>query len=715
MTVPVSIAPPPHTVTPVPGLAPPSAGPPRRPHFRLPPRRPHRSLGRRQQIVQALIALCAVVITVLSGLVVYAGATMPNVDNIGHVVGTVRILDRNGKLIASVSPTGQARTTITIDQVSPTMRAAVIAAEDRNFYSEGATNPGRVAHALFIDALAGRPEQGASTITEQLARNAFLPQDKSFMRKLREALLADQLDKRYTKDQILAMYLNTVYFGHGAYGVEDAAERYFGVHASQLDLRQSTLLAGLLQAPSADDPATNPTAAFDRQHYVIQGMLATNAITPAQAAAVDPEIGIEVTPLPPALKTQEAANQAADAKALQSGAPPQGVDNAPHFVNYVLDQLGTQYGGLSNVDGDVTVTTSLDLTLQQRAQTAVTNGVAAIGRGANNGAMLVLDSHTGDILAMVGSADYTDSSIAGQYNVVTGARQPGSSFKPLVYEEAFREGVLSPNSPLDDTAQESRTLGGVTDWDNRYLGRIPAARALLLSRNIATEEAMLDAGNENVIAFAQRMGITTPLADNASTGIGTSAVRMIDLSRAYTAFSNGGTPVQPRAILKITSQSGAVIYDAGAATGATPVMTPAQAYAITDILQHYASQWHISMDRPVASKSGTTNNFVDAWYLAYNPDWVVAAWVGNTSGSNPAEQPMQGVWGVDVGTYISAPFIDGSPLSRTGFTPPPGYALACGSACSAPAPAPPPGGGHGDGGGGGGDHGGHGGHGGGGG
>jgi penicillin-binding protein 1A len=580
-------------------------------------------------------------------VVAYAALTLPTISRLDNLNTSIRFLDRNGAVIAEVNRLNTAATQVTIAQVAPAMQEAVVAAEDRNFYHEGGSDAVAILRAAVHD-LTGGGTEGASTITQQLARIDFLTQEQSLMRKLREILIADEIDHRYSKNEILAAYLNAVYFGHGAYGIAAAAQVYFGRSAAQLTLAESSLLAGLLQAPSADDPLANPSAAFARQHYVLLSMVDSGDISPATAASIDPLVG-------PGTQHQQAMLDD-----LRHGRPLAQVNGAPHFVAYAREQLDTLFNAdPAALDGSVDVTTSLDLGIQGRAQRAVASGVSAIGRNANNGALLMVDSHSGDIIAMVGSADYNNAAIGGEFNVTTAARRPGSSFKPYVYEDAFRTGSLTPASLLDDTAAESAQLGGVTDFDNSFMGPIPAADALLLSRNVATEQAMVKTGPANVNAFAHQLGISTPLADNASTAIGTSAVRMIDQAAAYAAFANGGQTVTPRAILKVVDHTtGTVLYDAGPGGGGARVMSPAQAYEITGILRHYDNQWGVPIQRQAASKSGTTDNFVDAWYMTYTPSWVVATWVGHTSGTDPAEVGMSTVYGVDTGTDITAPFVN---------------------------------------------------------
>jgi membrane peptidoglycan carboxypeptidase len=600
-----------------------------------------------QRLVSGLLVVLLLGIGGGGFVIAYAALSLPNISTLNNLNTSIRFLDRNGKVIAEVNRLNTVATQVTIAQVAPVMQQAVVAAEDRNFYHEGGFDVTAILRAAVRDLTGGRTE-GASTITQQLARIDFLSQEQSLMRKLREILLADEIDHRYSKNDVLAAYLNTVYFGQGAYGVAAAAQVYFGKNPATLTLAEAALLAGLLQAPSADDPLQNPSAAFSRQHYVLTSMTDVGDITPVAAAAVDP------------LGAAGTQHQQAMLDDLRHGRPLAQINAAPHFVAYAREQLDQLFSSDPiALDGSIDVTTSLDMGIQDKAQHAVSSGVGAIGRNANNGALLMLDSHTGDIIAMVGSADYNNAAIGGEFNVTLASRRPGSSFKPYVYEEAFRSGTLRPDSLLDDTAAESAQLGGVTNFDNSFLGPISAARALLLSRNVATEQAMVKTGAGNVNAFAHQLGITTPLADNASTAIGTSAVRMLDQAAAYAAFANGGQTVTPRAILKVVDRStGTQLYGAPASGGGTRLMSAAQAYEVTGILRHYDGQWGVPIRRDAASKSGTTDSFIDAWYMTYTPSWVVATWVGHTSGTDPTEVGMNTVYGVDTGTNIAAPFVN---------------------------------------------------------
>jgi penicillin-binding protein 1A len=293
----------------------------------------------------------------------------------------------------------------------------------------------------------------------------------------------------------------------------------------------------------------------------------------------------------------------------------------------------------------------------------------------------MLDSSTGDILAMAGSADFANDAIGGQFNVVTAERRPGSSFKPYVYETGFKSGSLTPSTTLQDTRDESARLGGVKDFDGQFLGPISASRALLLSRNVPAEQAMTIAGVPEVIDFAHSLGITSTLAANANTAIGSSSVRMIEHAAAYAAFANGGHRVAARAIRKVTSGQD-VIVDAGDPAPGPQVMSAKEAGTVTRILRGYAAQWGLPFRHPTAGKSGTTDDFVDAWYMAYTPDFVVATWAGHTEGDNSAEIGMDGVFGTAVGKAITVPFVNSLPASV--------FKHSFDSASGTPTPAPTP-------------------------
>jgi membrane peptidoglycan carboxypeptidase len=658
-----------------------------------------RNLSRRKRlIIRLAIAGIGAITLMLAALVAYAAMTLPDLNQLGVATGTIKILDRHGALIASVGHDAESRNPVPLDHVAKILQQSTLAAEDRNFYNEGAFDVPRVAKALFVDVIARRPEQGASTITQQLAKLAFFGSNasKSPLRKLREALLANAIGSKYSKDQILEKYLNLIYYGEGAYGVQNAAQTFFGKDAADLDLREASLLAGLPQAPSLYDPLQDPQTAWARQHYVLSGLVAMGIVSQGDADAVDPEVGGS-NPTAADVAAQQ-ANQQALAADLLHGHKQAGKSIAPHFVQFVRDQLQQRFADDPNIAaGDLTVTTTLDLSIQAKANTAVVKGVKAIGRRADNGALLMLDSHTGDIIAMVGSANFDDDNISGQYNNTTGPRQPGSSFKPYVYEEGFRTGRLRPDTVLDDTRAESQKLGGVLDFDRNFFGRITAARALLESRNVPAEQAMAKVGVQDVIDFAHQVGITSDLSPNTSTAIGSSAIKMIDHAAGYAAFSNGGHKVEPRAILKVVDSNGNILVDEPAPPQGDEVMTPPQAYAITKILRAYPAHWKVHFNRPMAAKSGTTEDYKDAWYMAYSPDYVVATWAAYTPAGEP-QQGMDQVYGNDVGQLMAQPFVNGLPGPIHDFQAVPGALSDCTatdqaaltSGCPTPTPSPTP-------------------------
>jgi membrane peptidoglycan carboxypeptidase len=584
--------------------------------------------GRRLLLIGA-VAFAAVVLLIL-GLTVYAYATLPDPSRLDLTAGTVAIVDRHGALIEERNAEGARVQPVKLGEISPFLVNATLAAEDRHFYQHRGIDWPRVAKAFVVDVIARRPEQGASTIEAQLAKITVLNSPKqSGLTKLRELLLATAIDQRYSKDQVLELYLNSIYYGHRATGIEAASEVYFGVHAGDLTLPEASLLAGLPRGPSLYDPRLNPDLAKARQRYVLNGMVTIGAITHARAV--------------------EASRQQ-----LNFIFSEQRSTQAPHFVDFVMQQLEDLYGPNAVAHGGFSVKTTLDLTLQHAAEHAVQVGLQKLSPlGADNGDLVAMDPRTGDILAMVGSADFYNDAIKGQFNVVTSERQPGSSFKPYVYEEAFRSHKLTMGSMLDDTAQHFAN-GQFHDFDFRDMGNITAHAALLLSRNVATLEAMQQAGIGNVNGLAKSFGISTPLKPEVGTAIGSSSIRMLDQAVGYSVFANGGTRHPARAILEVTDRSGKSL-DKPNPGDAAQVSSAQETYLITYILKDYSRQWHLGWNRPMAGKSGTTNNFRDAWMMAYAPNIVVGAWVGHTG---PGNQDMNGVYGTMVGSTVLRDFIN---------------------------------------------------------
>jgi membrane peptidoglycan carboxypeptidase len=586
--------------------------------------------------VGAVIA--GLILLLVLGTFAYAFATLPDPSKLDLAAGTVILKDRHGIVIEERNAQGVRVSPVKLSEISPDLRNGTIAVEDKHFYQHHGIDWGRVVKAGIIDTLARRPEQGASTITEQLAKIAVLQSPKkSILVKLREAMVATSLESRYSKNQILEMYLNTIFYGHHATGIEAASQVYFGKHASELSLAEASMLAGLPNAPSYYDPLLHRDRAKARQAVVLDAMASQGMITQTQADAA------KDAPLNFVFKENRSSQ-------------------APHFVDFVFEQLENLYGPSVVNHGSFVVTTTLDLNLQKAAEHAVAVGQQRLGPlGADNGDFLAMDPKTGEILAMVGSADFFNTDIKGQFNVVTGLRQPGSSFKPYAYEQAFRSHKLTMGNLLDDTSRHFAN-GQFHDFDNRDMGIITAHKALLLSRNIPALETMQLAGIGDVTQFAHDMGITTPLKNEVTTAIGSSEVRLLDHAVGYGVFATGGTRHDPVSVLEVKDIQGNTLDKPNPPSG-KQVISPQEAYLITYILKDYSSAWNLGWNKPFAGKSGTTNDFRDAWMMAYSPNLVIGAWVGHTG---PGNQNMNGVYGTMVGSSVLRDFIN-SGLSQANF------------------------------------------------
>jgi membrane peptidoglycan carboxypeptidase len=452
------------------------------------------------------------------------------------------------------------------------------------------------------------------------------------------------------------MYLNRVYYGYGAYGLTSATKTYFG-HDRQpadLDPAQAAFLAGLLAAPNGFDPKVNFTGARARQLYVLDGMRAMGVLTPAQAAqAAQEDIASELK---------------FDTSYRATG--------APQFVDWVMGQAEQAIGATAVQQGGLRIYTTLDSGLQSLAEQSVASGVKDLGRyKVNNGALLAVRPGTGEIVAWVGSADYNDDAIGGQYDVVRAPRQPGSSFKPYVYEAALVDRKIT----LCTTVQDRPTnFNGYSpqNWDDTFMGSMSARRALLLSRNVPTVEVAQRVGMSRVDGLAHDFGITTHLDTGLATAIGTSEVEMFDQVQGYSVFADQGRKVPLIGITRIDDSTGQALFQQqpGTQPGQRTIVSPAQAYLVTDVLKDYQRQWGLGWNRQMAAKSGTTGSVTgvhpDAWMMAYNGDLVIGAWAGNT-GPDGKNAPTD-AYGTYVGSTISAGFINRMPQSLSHFISRPG-------------------------------------------
>ena len=587
----------------------------------------------RRLLIVGLAGALASLIGAGTFLYTYAGE-LPSLNHLSaqDLPQTTRIYARDGTTLLE-ERYEQRRTVVPLNQIAWDLRHATLAIEDRDFYNHGAVSPIRMVAAGLYDVMHGSAAQGGSTITQQLVKNYLLGdtgQSRSLDRKARELVLAVELEREYSKDQILEMYLNTIFYGNQAFGIEAAAQTYFGVSAAKLDLAQSSFLAGLPQRPSYFNPflKTGFNEARARQRDVLNAMVRDGEIT---AAAAD---------------RGYAEDLQARLTSARQASPGRRSSLAPHFVDYVWSELEQRYDPTSLLRGGLRIVTTLDPHTQLLAEQAVQSGVARFAKsnGVNNAAMLVMNPHTGEVLAMVGSADYFNTSIGGQINYTVSPRQPGSSFKPYTYVTALMNG-WAPASPLDDSHGATAFPGyPVHDWDGKELGTITLRQSLQQSRNISSVHLFKDVGIDKVFATARSLGISTPLDPTLPTTLGASEVRMIDHLSAYSSFANGGRRVRSATVLEIRDGQGALLEsnpprrDAG-----EQVIRAADAYLMTDILKGAVKP---GLGIPAAAKSGTTTDFKDAWYIGYTSDLAVASWMGRTvSLPTPHNESMNGLWG----------------------------------------------------------------------
>jgi len=571
-----------------------------------PSRRRKRSLVSRLFYTGVLISLWAIL---LAGCyIAYVFMTMPQLSTwqIPDHEPTIRIVDRHGSLVML---RGRGEGDSSLAKISPQLVQAVIAIEDQRFYQHYGFDPIGIARALWTNVRHKRGH-GGSTITQQLAKNLFLSSQRSIDRKVRELLLALWLEQRLSKDEILALYLNRVYFGAGAYGVEAAAQRYFNKSAFDVNLFEAALLAGLLKAPSKLSPAHNPKAAHDRALLVLASMHEQNMIDTAHYQKV------RAMPMPK-LNIQRL--------------------NSQHYVaDYVLDQLPFLIG---EIEQDIIVETSLDGAMQQAAEMSITREITRYGKAhrVSQGALVSLDRH-GGIVALVGGVDYATSPFN---RAVDAKRQPGSIFKPFVYLAALEQGK-TPQTKRKDAPVK---IGNWTprNANNRYLGEVTLTTALAHSLNSVAAQLLMEVGADAVIEVAHRLGIHSGLDANATLALGTSEVSLLEMTGAFVPFANGGIKPQTHLIRRILNKQGKVLYDRGTVP-ASVVIAPHHVRMMHGMLRQSVlvgtAKGAALDDRPVAGKTGTSQQMRDAWFIGYSGHFVTGVWFGNDDGT-----PMKEVSG----------------------------------------------------------------------
>lgn len=632
---------------------PPPAVPPGIPHGR-----PRRRGGFRWANLLLGISL-AVAALVLMGIIagimgyIYLAAQLPSPDELRARepdFASSQIYDRYGRLLHEIiDPTAGKRTYVPISRISPYMQLATVATEDRNFYAHGGFDPIAIARAIYYALQEREIVSGASTITQQVARNILLgpeaASERTLSRKIKEIVLAAELTRRYTKDEILEIYLNNNNYGNMAYGVDAAARTYFGTTAADLTLGQAAFLAGLPQSPALYDPYHGGLeAALDRQRIVLGLMVEAGFISQEQAVAAAAEM------------------EAYEFKPIFTDRIP-----APHFVVYVTQWVEQMLGpDVLYKGGGLRIHTTLDPRLQQIAEEEVARGVASLAdRHVTNGALIAIEPSSGHILAMVGSVDFYDTEHGGQVNVTTRCRQPGSAIKPLTYLAAFERGWTPATIVWDLPVTYTDTAGNVyepVNYDGKFRGPVSVRVALANSLNIPAVKALEFVTVDGLLEMADRLGAdslvrpqetcpdypydTRPTYGLALT-LGGGEMKPLELTSAYATLANGGLRMAPTPILWIEDQNGRVLVDNRVRQG-EQVVRPELAYLITHILSDTRARCLVFAcpnalelpDRPVAAKTGSTNDTRDAWTMGYTPDIAAGVWVGNNDNS-----PMENVIG----------------------------------------------------------------------
>ena len=591
-------------------------------------------------VVVVLLALAAI------GVLRWLSVDLPSPDRLYEraAAPSTRIYDRHGRLLYEIlDPHGGAHTPVSLDDVPQACVDATVATEDASFYTNSGVDLWAIVRALWINLQGGEILSGGSTITQQLARNLLLsPEERtqvSLARKLRESMLAWRLARKYTKNEILTLYLNETYYGNLAYGIEAAARTYFAKQAAELDLAECALLAGLPQSPGHYNPLENPQAARARQHVVLGLMVRHGYLSQPEAdLAASEELGFASIPFPIA---------------------------APHLVMLVRGQLEREFGLEAMFTQGLQVYTTLDLDVQETAERIVRYRLERLAdtranqppRNVRNAAVVVLDPHTGEVLAMVGSPDYFDPRIDGAVNGAITTRQPGSSIKPITYAAAFdpaRPNPLTAATMMVDVRTAFVTREGdpyvPRNYDRRWHGPVLLRQALASSYNLVAVKVLDYVGLEEMTKLARAVGITTfDAADRFGLALtlGGGEVRLLELTAVYGAFANGGYRVEPVTIARVEDRQGRVLKVWQTGTGPR-ALDERVAYLVTDILADnfartatFGEGSALRLSRPAAVKTGTTTDWRDNWTVGYTPDLVVGVWAGNAN-----NEPMRHVSGV---------------------------------------------------------------------
>jgi penicillin-binding protein 1A len=617
----------------------PGRRPQRGPQFDLAVRR-RRRRGRKRRRPLLVLSLAAggllAVAVVAGGAGVFSFGSSCDLSALHEVrIGqNTFVYAADGSLLGSI-PAERNRQVIPLERVSPWMPKATVAIEDRRFYSHGGVDPQGIARAVWADAKARKVVQGGSTITQQLVRNLYISNERTFQRKVKEACLAIKLNDAWSKQRILEAYLNQVYYGNLAYGIEAAAQTYFSKPARALDLRQAALLAGLTQAPSADDPFAEPDRALERRNEVLKAMRDQGMITTQQYAWASRSNDLQLKPGRLYKEIRE-----------------------PYFFGYVRDQLIRKYGAERVRSGGLSVYTTIVPRWQRAAQAAIRETLTDPADPA--AAVISIDPATGAIRAMTAVVPGRRNN---QFNLLSQARrQPGSTFKTFVLAAAIDKGIDPDTSyyvsapftyrPSDNGNCEDGSWWCVKTYDSTYNGWTSVARATLRSDNTVYAQLTLDVGPDRVGAMARKLGVRSPLQVGGqyvpAMGLGSIAVSPLDMASAYATLAAGGIYSEPTAIRKVVLPNGEEDTKAGwGSPKRTRVIPDGVAWKVTQILQdnvRYGTGVRAAFGRPAAGKTGTTDKHADAWFVGYTPDLATAVWMGYQAG----EIPMENVHGIAV-------------------------------------------------------------------
>ncbi|KUK13563.1 MAG: PBP1A family penicillin-binding protein [Synergistetes bacterium] len=544
---------------------------------------------------------------IIAGILIFWYRGLPDVSILEEYEPelTTQIYDSKGRIIANLFK--ENRIWVPLEKIPKNLIYAVLAAEDSDFYYHHGINIRGIIRAAINNIKSGRIVEGGSTITQQLAKNLFLTPSKTLERKIKEIMLAFKIEQAYSKDKILELYLNEIYLGHGAYGVQAGAKTYFGKNVWELSLPECAFLAAVIKAPSFYSPYKNLNKALARTRYVIKRMEALGYISHEEAEK--------------AMEEPLVFSNYQEAKGWK----------APYFVTFILKYLLEKYGTQQVYRGGLKIYTTLDLDLQRYAEEAMSKAPA-------NGALVALDPQTGFIKAMVGGKDFRKS----QFNRATQAlRQPGSAFKAILYTAAFDNG-FTESTLVEDSPIEFPNGWKPSNYDGEFHGWVTIREAFEHSYNVVAVKVAQELGPSKIIEYARKMGIKSPLPNDLSIALGSATVTPLEMARAYACIANGGFNVKPIAILEVRDRNGNLL-EKNLPT-LERVLSEETAYLMIDMLRHVVKRGtgvRAMLNRPCGGKTGTTDNFVDAWFIGFTPELLAAVYIGNDDCS-PLGEGMTG-------------------------------------------------------------------------